>query len=1408
MEKLPLRQLLSIYLGMSATSLVGKLAPQPGASAKLSEFDLDGLSPDQEECIYNVLTGDEDFTTVVGLAGTGKSYVLKLLRRMFKELFITDVVTVAPTGRAAANINGKTYHRTFGVGSSYPLPQNCSYQIGYKGRKRVNDLANKARVPRQNRDLVILLDEGSMISSQTLVCLTQIARMVRPGGIIRWVLFMGPEQLPPIKKKDAPYNLVDLAQDPARFVMGENGKDYNVEVVPSPMFGNPFKYGEWKTAVHSLWVNHRQRDEAALANELRAVGFGHEISSDSLLTSRMFTSLPTGVDFENSVHLFYSRAKAHALNMKYYHQSRHEDRRTYHAYVNIKGVRGQVTKFEEVNKGSYGKKGYEVVVRDKDGELHTVYDWDASWLAAQDVPPILYLCKGMPFIVRYNDSKLNVWNGTLGKIVDFKEDSIIFQPKGEERLVELKNDYESQDIPEDEKGNPRYGYSSLPGHAGLGITVNQAQGSTFDCQTVLYIHKEQARFVSEGWAIVGLSRCVRPDLLYIVGEHCNSREEVRALMNSLIRVQQSSVDFLTTALQEAGQVMPTKADYENNKMFYQQACRDGEVLQVQLWYCLLDEYQSPMDWFVTVSLDASNIYKIEVDVKGEKEEIPNDLSNPFVELIHQTLEANKDKYVDLLPIIEEEKPKVGIKIISGGQTGVDRTALEVAQKLGYETGGTAAPRYVTEVGVDDDLALFGLVQGEIVGNMRESYEARTDKNVADADVTILIGKLDSPGSKCALRSAEKHQKPIRTVPLYNLNDREVLATLVNSLRELNPSIINFAGNRASSLGDNLPRVKEVIEYILTELKSPPTPITQMEFKNNALHFFGLTKEVVFTNPTPQKLKGYFGVKVSEDLTLLVSETDDQGNSCIDEGVRILYSEDGAYVVEINEVESALQTLASEAWAEFTRDIMAEDHIYVVMSPELKSEEVASNPPSEPKPPQEDIPNVDINIVEALVQPTVVSIDEANRLYDQIKVLTNLGRTSSDIRLHFEEGGATPEQLEAFKAFYPEVLEQSPTIRLPRQITGNETIPKLLKEIEEYTSVCQKLEEDLKTEKQEVASLSKKVENLSYTLREHNAQRQKTEDALKHQRDGANESAKVAEAKALEAEERANNAEAKASEAEDKLLDAVQKAKALEEKYKVLKAQLGVHIKERSELLQVNQYLSSTNQSLVKENNALKDKVKELEEQSSYAESFPTEVEPASSLSKTDIINSLLGNTDFIKAIANQISESIKTSVEATDNELVEARKRISAQTIRQAPPKDEGAVIVPASLAVEGNQLTTHPQINGLLSQKDKETLKSQVFEKIEQQYKKPPTLIEGKLNLPYFVSVGCEVGAYQITDDPTVREVNPNVFKRSLELLVFLGEHNPHLNYRVVIPADINLLQYAEVLCKLPSNVFLHRYL
>lgn len=126
------------------------------------------------------------------------------------------------------------------------------------------------------------------------------------------------------------------------------------------------------------------------------------------------------------------------------------------------------------------------------------------------------------------------------------------------------------------------------------------------------------------------------------------------------------------------------------------------------------------------------------------------------------------------------------KVISGGQTGVDRIGLEVAKALKIPTGGTAPMNFWTETGSDSSLRdEFGLVEG------KAGYLYRTEQNVKDSDVTLLFGDLSSPGSKMTIDFLKKHNKPYLENPEY--------MQIVLFLEENKYQVINIAGNRGSKL---------------------------------------------------------------------------------------------------------------------------------------------------------------------------------------------------------------------------------------------------------------------------------------------------------------------------------------------------------------------------------------------------------------------------------------------------------------------------------------------------------------------------------------------------------------------------------------------------------------------------------
>ena len=130
-----------------------------------------------------------------------------------------------------------------------------------------------------------------------------------------------------------------------------------------------------------------------------------------------------------------------------------------------------------------------------------------------------------------------------------------------------------------------------------------------------------------------------------------------------------------------------------------------------------------------------------------------------------------------------------MKVISGGQTGVDQIGLKIAYYLGIPTGGTAPKGYKTENGSMKKLLQFY----NLIEHNSDAYGPRTEMNVMNSDVTLLFGDMESPGSISTLAYCVKHSRPYLKNPTAN--------RIYKVLMERNFQVINIAGNRRSKLSN-------------------------------------------------------------------------------------------------------------------------------------------------------------------------------------------------------------------------------------------------------------------------------------------------------------------------------------------------------------------------------------------------------------------------------------------------------------------------------------------------------------------------------------------------------------------------------------------------------------------------------
>ncbi len=131
------------------------------------------------------------------------------------------------------------------------------------------------------------------------------------------------------------------------------------------------------------------------------------------------------------------------------------------------------------------------------------------------------------------------------------------------------------------------------------------------------------------------------------------------------------------------------------------------------------------------------------------------------------------------------------KIISGGQTGADRAALDVAIKLGVLHGGWIPKGRLTENGMLDDR--YHLKEMETA-----NYNKRTEQNVIDSDGTLIIshGKLTG-GSEYTRDMALEHGRPWLHIDLNKTTPSQAARRIKHWLAEHEIDVLNVAGPRAS-----------------------------------------------------------------------------------------------------------------------------------------------------------------------------------------------------------------------------------------------------------------------------------------------------------------------------------------------------------------------------------------------------------------------------------------------------------------------------------------------------------------------------------------------------------------------------------------------------------------------------------
>jgi hypothetical protein len=130
------------------------------------------------------------------------------------------------------------------------------------------------------------------------------------------------------------------------------------------------------------------------------------------------------------------------------------------------------------------------------------------------------------------------------------------------------------------------------------------------------------------------------------------------------------------------------------------------------------------------------------------------------------------------------------KIISGGQTGADRAALDWALSHGVACGGWCPKGRKAEDGTIDP-------KYPLQESSSASYLQRTEWNVRDSDATVIfsISRILTGGSEKTAELARRHKKPC--LHLYAAQAGKAPERLQRFVDEGSVQVLNVAGPRAS-----------------------------------------------------------------------------------------------------------------------------------------------------------------------------------------------------------------------------------------------------------------------------------------------------------------------------------------------------------------------------------------------------------------------------------------------------------------------------------------------------------------------------------------------------------------------------------------------------------------------------------
>jgi len=439
------------------------------------------LSVSQKRALEMVRQGQNIFIT--GNAGSGKSFLIAAIMDELRALKKRFVLT-ASTGVAAWNIGGITAHSFAGMGLADKDIGVYTAGLKYRADKR-----------KEWEDLdVLIVDEISMLSVEFLVKLDAMAKFARnkqhlPFGGLQIVLTGDYFQCPSVEKDFEEFDEVT----------GE----------PRPRF--PFQaplWGEARIQSIGLKENFRQQGDLKFFELLERIKVAkHTLHDEVLLETRLLDQHPD-VNPTDLIKLCSRRATANAINMEELGKLKTDA----HKFV---GVIVQ-----------YDARGQPLPPNNERGGGN-----DNGKTERYPVDQYLTLKAGAEVLLCVNMSLVGLFNGSRGKVLDFRKDpqAALKDAATLYPFVEFDNGVTLLVTPykweSSKKGRLVSTFTQVPIILRYAITIHKAQGLTLSKVLVMM------DFFENGQGYVALSRVRQLADLYVANVDMSTIKASKAVID-------------------------------------------------------------------------------------------------------------------------------------------------------------------------------------------------------------------------------------------------------------------------------------------------------------------------------------------------------------------------------------------------------------------------------------------------------------------------------------------------------------------------------------------------------------------------------------------------------------------------------------------------------------------------------------------------------------------------------------------------------------------------------------------------------------------------------------------------------------------------------------------------------------